>query len=53
MSKKRRQHTSSFKHKVVLEAIKGNLTLSELSAKYSLTSSVISRVQGHLMSLSL
>lgn len=36
MSKKRRNHSASFKAKVALEAIKGEKTLSELAAHFSL-----------------
>jgi len=36
MSKKRRNHSASFKAKVALEAIKGEKTLSDLSAQFSL-----------------
>ena len=34
MSKNRRNHSSSFKAKVALEAIKGELTVAEISMKY-------------------
>jgi transposase-like protein len=38
---KRRKFTSAFKHKVVLEALKERLTISELAQKYELHSNVI------------
>jgi len=34
MSKNRRNHSSNFKAKVALEAIKGELTVAEISSKY-------------------
>lgn len=34
MSKNRRNHSSSFKAKVALEAIKGELTVAEIAMKY-------------------
>lgn len=34
MSKNRRNHSSSFKAKVALEAAKGNLTVAEIAQKY-------------------
>ena len=34
MSKKRRQHSSEFKAKVAIAAIKGDFTTSELCSKY-------------------
>lgn len=36
MSKKRRNHSASFKAKVALEAVRGEKTLSELSSHFSL-----------------
>jgi len=38
MSKKRRNHSPEFKSKVALAAVKGNLTLSELSRQYGINS---------------
>ncbi|MCK5777061.1 MAG: transposase [Bacteroidales bacterium] len=38
---KRRKFTSAFKQKVVIEALKERLTLSELAQKYELHSNVI------------
>lgn len=34
MSKNRRNHSSSFKAKVAMEAAKGNLTVAEIAQKY-------------------
>lgn len=36
MSKKRRNHSTAFKAKVALEAIKGETTISELATRYVL-----------------
>ena len=36
MSKNRRNHSAAFKAKVALDALKGDKTLSELAAQYSL-----------------
>ncbi len=36
MSKKRRNHSSAFKARVALEAIKGEQTLSELATQFTL-----------------
>ena len=38
----RKRYTSSFKSKVALEAIKGELTLSEISAKYGVGQTQVS-----------
>ena len=38
----RKRYTSSFKSKVALEAIKGELTLSEISAKYGIGQTQVS-----------
>lgn len=43
MTKKRKQHSDSFKAKVALEAIKENMTLAELSQKYGVHSTQILR----------
>jgi transposase-like protein len=43
--KSRRKFTSAFKAKVVLEAIREQSTLSELSSKYELESGQIARRQ--------
>jgi transposase len=43
MSNKRKNYSPSFKAKVAMEAIKGDLTMSELSAKYQVHPSVIAR----------
>ena len=34
MSKERRKHSPSFKAKVALEAVKGELTVAQLAARY-------------------
>ena len=36
MSKKRRNHSATFKAKVALDALKGEKTLSELASRYEL-----------------
>lgn len=41
MSKKRRNHSATFKSKVALAAIKGDETLSELSRRYNVGSPLI------------
>ncbi len=41
MSKKRRNHSPEFKPKIALAAIKGDLTLSELSRQYGINSNLI------------
>lgn len=41
MSRKRRNHSPEFKAKVALAAIKGDMTLSELSQKYSINSNLV------------
>ena len=43
MSNKRKNYSPSFKAKVAMEAIKNDMTLSELSVKYQLHPSVITR----------
>lgn len=47
MSNKRKNYSPSFKAKVAMEAIKGDLTMSELSAKYQVHPSVIARWKQH------
>jgi transposase len=42
MNNTRREHSAAFKTEVVLEAIKGQKTLSELAQKYELTPEQIS-----------
>ena len=42
MKNSRRKHTSGFKMKVVLEALKERMTLSELAKKYEIHASQIS-----------
>ena len=41
--RKRRNHTSTFKAKVALEALKGEYTLAELAGRYDLHSNQIQR----------
>ena len=41
MSKKRRDHSPEFKSKVVLAAIKGDQSLTELSQQYDINSNLI------------
>lgn len=41
MSKKRRNHSATFKSKVALAALKGDETLSELSRRYNVGSPLI------------
>lgn len=41
--KKRNNYPDSFKAKIALEAIKGDLTLTEISSKYSVHSTQINR----------
>ena len=40
---KRKTHSSSFKAKVALEAIKGDLTIAELSAKYEVHPTMVTK----------
>jgi transposase len=42
-TKKPRNHTSDFKAKVALEAIRGDLTLNEISKKYGVHATQINR----------
>ena len=42
---KRRKFSSEFKHRVVIEAIKEQLTMSELGAKYDLHPNVITKLE--------
>ena len=41
MSKERRKHSPSFKAKVALEAVKGELTVAQLAARYEVHSGEI------------
>jgi len=41
MSRKSRNHSPEFKSKVALAAVKGDLTLSELSQQYGINSNLI------------
>jgi len=43
MKKKRKQHSDSFKAKVALEAIKEQMTLTEISSKYKIHGTQIQR----------
>ena len=49
MSKKRRNHSASFKARVALSAIRGDKTMSELSSEYMLSPSVIKRWKKQLL----
>jgi len=49
MSKKRRNHSPEFKSKVALAAIKGDLTLSELSQRYGINSNLIVKWKKQLL----
>lgn len=49
MNNKRRNFSAEFKAKVALEAIKEELTLSELAAKYELAPSQISDWKKHFL----
>jgi transposase len=40
---KRRNHSASFKSKVALEALRGQLTIAEISSKYGVSQSVVTR----------
>ena len=47
--RKRRNHSSSFKAKVALEALRGELTLSGIAEKYDLHSNQIQRWKNDLI----
>ena len=49
MSKRRRNHSPSFKARVALSAIRGDKILSELSSEYMLSHSVIQRWKKQLL----
>ena len=49
MSKRRRNHTPSFKARVALDALKGEKTLSELSVQYRLHQNQIQRWKKQLI----
>ena len=49
MSKKRRNHSATFKAKVALDALKGDKTLSELSSHYELHSTQIQQWKKQLL----
>ncbi len=42
MSQKRRNHTAEFKFKIVLEVLKGELTIGQIASKYELIPTQIS-----------
>lgn len=48
MSKKRSQHSSTFKAKVALDALKGVHTLSELSSRYKIHPTLIGQWKARL-----
>ena len=48
--RKRRNHSSKFKAKVALEALREEMTLSELAEKYDLHTNQISRWKSALIS---
>lgn len=51
MSKKKaKSYTSEFKAKVALDTIRGDLTINEISSKYSVHSSQINRWKSHALS---
>ena len=47
--RKRRNHSSSFKAKVALEALRGELTLAEIAEKYDLHTNQIQRWKNDLV----
>jgi len=49
MSKKRRNHSSAFKAKVALAALKGDKTMSELSSFYALNPAQIQKWKKQLL----
>ena len=49
MAQKRLKHSAEFKAKVAIEALREQSTLSELSVKYGLNQSVISRWKSELL----
>ena len=49
MAKKRRKHSDEFKAKVALEAVKGVRTLSELSSRFGVHSTVIAHWKRQLV----
>ena len=46
----KKAHSKEFKFKVAIEAIKGDLTLAELSSKYGVASSLVSKWKSQLLS---
>lgn len=49
MRRKRRNHKPDFKAKVALSALKGDMTLAELSAKYDVHQNQITEWKRHLL----
>ena len=49
MKRKRRNHKPDFKAKVALAALKGDMTLAELSAKYDVHQNQIAEWKRHLL----
>ena len=49
MRRKRRNHKPDFKAKVALAALKGDMTLAELSAKYDVHQNQITEWKKHLL----
>ena len=48
MTGKRKRYSADFKAKVALEALKGELTLSQLAAKHGVHQTMIAAVAQHL-----
>ena len=49
MSKKRRNHTATFKAKVALAAIKNDSTVAELSKRFNINQNMITRWKKQLL----
>jgi transposase-like protein len=49
MANKKKQHSNSFKAKVALEALKGEITLAEISSKFKIHSTQILRWKRQLL----
>lgn len=49
MAKSRKQYSSAYKAKVALEAVKGELTMAELSSKYGVHRNQIIKWKEHLL----
>ncbi len=50
MTRKRRQHSSQFKFKVALEAVKGLKTINEIASEYNLHPNQVSKWKKQLLS---